>query len=294
MRKLAQQGGLATALGERESGALLPLSEIRSSNELEDECIESTLGQASCLRYPATITQRRARQCPLRGYQAMFHGSAQPNSMNSSGLSDHIPLLAASDIRNLVETINNLPRGYQGTCDILLNEPETISANRNLVILYILMTAGPSIEETAELVLHLMYSSRLTPNMAAYLRRCTHAIYGDSARSGEMNFQRTFSTRGRGRLYTAQPVVSIKRPIEMFLSRYELSRAMRRMKDALNDALRVDQRHKFLAGLEPPHRLSHVYFWKTGVLAPFSLNINEFSQPNRSVSCTASKVRYSL
>lgn len=189
---------------------------------------------------------------------------------------------AASDIRNVVQTVNNLPRGYQGTCDILLNNADAITANRNLVILYILMTAGPSIEEAAELAVHLMYSSRLTTNMAAYLRRCVHMIYGDCANGGsDMTFQRTFPTRGRGKLSTAQPAMAIKRPVEMFLSRYDLVKAMRRMKDALFAPARLDERHKLLAGLEPPHRLAHVYFWKTGVLSPFSLDLGPFNQPNR-------------
>ena len=146
------------------------------------------------------------------------------------------------------------------------------------------MTGGPSIEETAELVVHLMYSSRLTTNGAAYLRRCVHTIYGDSPRSSDMAFQRTFATRGRGRLYSAQPAMAIKRPVEMFLSRYELPRAMRRMKDILFDALRVDERHKLLAGLDPPHRLAQSHFWKTGVLAPFSLDLSPFGHPNRWVA----------
>lgn len=184
----------------------------------------------------------------------------------------------------MIQTVNNLPRGYEGTCDILLNGPDAISANRNLVILYILMTAGPSIEEAAELAVHLMYSSRLTANMAAYLQRCVHMVYGDSANCGpDMTFQRTFQTRGRGKLSSAQPAMAIKRPVEMFLSRYELPRAMRRMKDVLFDTSRLDKRHKLLAGLEPPHRLAHVYFWKTGVLSPFSLDLGPFNQPNRSV-----------
>lgn len=189
--------------------------------------------------------------------------------------------LASSDIRNVVQTINNLPRSYRGTCDILLNEQDPISANRNLVILYVLMTAGPSIEEAAELAVHLMYSSRLTSSMAAHLQRCVHMIYGDAPRGGDMTFQRTFPTRGRGRLSSAQPAMAIKRPVEMFLSRCDASRAMRRMKDVLFDPARLDERHKLLAALEPPHRLAHIYLWKTGVLAPFSLDLSSFSQPNR-------------
>ncbi|TFK23219.1 hypothetical protein FA15DRAFT_670717 [Coprinopsis marcescibilis] len=187
----------------------------------------------------------------------------------------------ANDIRNLMQTVNSLPNGYQGQCDILINDPDAVSANQSLVILYILLTDGPSIDEVAELALHLMYSSRLTEAGSAYVRRCVHMIYGDSARQSDMTFQRCFPTRGRGKLFSAQPSMAIKRPLEAFLSRYELPKAMRRMRDVLLDPSRVDDRHKILANLEPAHRLAHVYYWKTGVLAPFSLDLRPFTHPNR-------------
>ncbi|EAU90186.1 hypothetical protein CC1G_05724 [Coprinopsis cinerea okayama7 len=187
----------------------------------------------------------------------------------------------ASDLRNLIRTVNCLPKGYQGRCDILFNDPDAISANRNLLILYILVSAGPSIDEAAELALHLMYSSRLTATSAAYVQRCVHLIYGDSTRQTDMTFQRSFTTRGKGMLYSAQPAMAIKRPLEMFLSRYELPKAMRRMRDVLLDPGRIDDRQKVLANLEPAHRLAHVHFWKTGVLAPFSMDLTPFSLPNR-------------
>ncbi|KAG5338829.1 hypothetical protein C0989_006060 [Termitomyces sp. Mn162] len=77
---------------------------------------------------------------------------------------------ASGDIRNLVQTINGLPAGYRGKCDILLNDVDTITVNRNLVILYALLGSGPSIEQSAEMAIHLMYSSALPPAIATYLR----------------------------------------------------------------------------------------------------------------------------
>ncbi|KAG6834354.1 hypothetical protein H0H93_010251 [Arthromyces matolae] len=74
---------------------------------------------------------------------------------------------ASGDIRNLIQTVNGLPAGYRGRCDILLNDTDSITVNKKLVILYALLGAGPSIEESAEIALHLMYSSALPPGFAA-------------------------------------------------------------------------------------------------------------------------------
>ncbi|KAH6916364.1 hypothetical protein BKA70DRAFT_1179846 [Coprinopsis sp. MPI-PUGE-AT-0042] len=194
-----------------------------------------------------------------------------------------ICLTSAGDLRNLIRTVNSLPQSYQGQCDILFNDPDAISANRNLLILYILLTPGPPVDEVAELALHLMYSARLTSLASAYVRRCVSSIYGDLTKPAEMTFQRTFASRGKGKLHSTQPATSIKRPVEMFLSRYDLSKALRRRRDTLLDLSTVDDRHKILASFEPAHRLAVVHFWKTGVLAPHSLDLTEFTEPNRAL-----------
>ncbi|KAG5643369.1 hypothetical protein DXG03_001017 [Asterophora parasitica] len=126
---------------------------------------------------------------------------------------------ASGDIRNLVKTVNGLPKGYRGKCDILLNDNDSIVVNQNLVILYALLSAGPSIEESAELAVHLMYSAALTPASAAYLRGCIRIVYGDGASDGDMSFQSALKTRGEGKIFSMQSTMAMRRPMEMFLSR---------------------------------------------------------------------------
>ncbi len=121
------------------------------------------------------------------------------------------------DILSLVQTVNSLPRGK---CDILLNSVDAIVTNRNLLILYALLSPGPSIEEAAELATHLMYSSMLPANRAAYLRRCVLATYGQGPKAGQLSFQSCLDSRGRGKLQSMQMATSIKRPLEMFISAY--------------------------------------------------------------------------
>ncbi|KAH6888999.1 hypothetical protein BKA70DRAFT_1235164 [Coprinopsis sp. MPI-PUGE-AT-0042] len=187
----------------------------------------------------------------------------------------------AGDLRNLIRTVNSLPRSYRGQCDILFNDPDAISANRNLLILYVLLTPGPPVDEVAELALHPMYSARLTSLASAYVRCCVSSIYGDLTKPAEMPFHRTFASRGKGKLHSTQPATSIKGPVEMFLSQFDLSKALRRRRYTLMDPHTVDNRHKILASLEPAYRLAVMHFWKTGVLSPYSFDLTEFTEPNR-------------
>jgi len=150
-----------------------------------------------------------------------------------------------------------------------------------LVILCVLLSPGPSIEESAELATHLMYSASLPRTAASYIRYCTNLIYGEYFSEGEMSFQTSLRTRGRGKLYSAQPTVSVKRPTEMFSSTYSLTKALDSRRELIFDPLHVDDRDGILSGLNPAHRHALNHFWETGVLAPFSLDLRAFNCPNR-------------
>jgi hypothetical protein len=180
-----------------------------------------------------------------------------------------------------VETVNSLPIGYSGRLDILLNNSNAIILNRMLVILCVLLSPGPSIEESVELTTHLMYSASLPETGAAYVRYCIKLIYGEELNDREMSFQTTLRTRGQGKLYSAQPAVGIRRPLEMFSSTYSLAKATSNMLDVVQDPFSTDDRHRILSSLRPAHRLAMNRFWHTGILAPYSMDLSSFKQPNR-------------
>ena len=187
------------------------------------------------------------------------------------------------DILNLVQTVNNLPRNYRGKCDILLNNADAVVTNRNLLILYALLSPGPSIEEAAELATHLMYSTMLPATGAAHFRRCVRATYGQGPKTGQLSFQSCLDTRGRGKLHCMQMATAIKRPLEMFLSAYGADKGSKSVRSTLWDPHRTDERGKFLTSLRPGHRLAFIRFWETGILAPYSFDLGELDQPNRQV-----------
>ncbi|KAF9482568.1 hypothetical protein BDN70DRAFT_911641 [Pholiota conissans] len=189
--------------------------------------------------------------------------------------------LPAGDVRNLVQTVNSLPNNYSGKLDILLNNSNAVVLNRMLVILCILLNPRPTHEESAELATHLMYTASLSETGASYVRHCAKIIYGQEFRDGDLSFQASLKTRGRGKLYAAQPTASIKRPVEMLFSSYTMNQSLANRKEELQDLFHADDRHKILSSLRPSHRLALHKFWETGILLPFSMGITDFTSPNR-------------
>ncbi|KAJ7065419.1 hypothetical protein C8F01DRAFT_1248990 [Mycena amicta] len=189
---------------------------------------------------------------------------------------------ASADIRDMIRTVNSLPHDYAGYCDILLNDTNPILLNRTLVILFILLSSGPSLEEAAEFCVHLLYSAVLPGAGAEYVKRCVNFIYGGGGEcEADLSFQRCLETRGEGKVYSVQPLMGIKRLLEMCQSTYPLATALKSMKDITLAPDRLDFREKCYAALQPSHRMSFHRFRETGILAPFSHNTVNFTEPNR-------------
>ncbi|KAJ3820809.1 hypothetical protein F5880DRAFT_908199 [Lentinula raphanica] len=194
---------------------------------------------------------------------------------------------ACADIRDLIETVNNLPSNYSGTFDVLLNNPDPIITNRNLIILYALLNPEPSIDEAAELAIHLMYSAVLSAPCAAFLQRSLDDIYRSTQSDGEngidfSSFRVGLNTRGRGKIYSFQTIAGVKPPLEVFTSTtYSLNTALQDRARILGALENVDSWDRFLSRLRPSHRMAFQRFRETGVLAPFSVDTNRFTHPNR-------------
>ncbi|GAW04483.1 hypothetical protein LENED_006279 [Lentinula edodes] len=190
---------------------------------------------------------------------------------------------ACADIRNLIETVNNLPSNYQGRFDVLINNSDPIIINRDLVILYALLNPEPSIDEAAELAVHLMYSAALSAPSAAYLQRCLDDVYGSQydGHTGDFSFRTCLSTRGEGKICSLQTVAGVRSPLEMFMSTYNLAVALKNRWKVLAAPENVDTWDRFLSRLRPNHRMAFKRFRETGVLAPFAVDTSRFTHPNR-------------
>ncbi|KAK1226941.1 hypothetical protein PQX77_010074 [Marasmius sp. AFHP31] len=194
---------------------------------------------------------------------------------------------SCADIRNLVKTVNSLPKNYSGRCEIVLNDTDATVINRNLVILFALLGAGPSLDEAAELATHLMYSTALTPQCAEYVQRCVDYIYASDTSSKErsvMSFRVHLATRGIGStIYSTQTAMGVRQLMEMFHGQpsFTLSSAMKGMRCTTTQHDNADNWDWFMSKLSPPHRMSFKSYRETGILSPFSLNTTNFTHPNR-------------
>ncbi|KAJ8091751.1 hypothetical protein PM082_020986 [Marasmius tenuissimus] len=198
-----------------------------------------------------------------------------------------ICFISCTDIRNLVKTVNNLPKDYSGRCEIVLNDTDATVINRNLVVLFALLGAGPSLDEASELATHLMYSTALTPQCAEYVQRCVDYIYASDTspkQQSVMSFRVRLATRGIGStIYSTQTAMGVRQLMEMFHGHpsFTLSSAMKGMYCTTTQHDNADNWDWFMSKLTPPHRMSFKNYRETGILSPFSLYTTNFTHPNR-------------
>ncbi|KAF8074568.1 hypothetical protein FPV67DRAFT_587451 [Lyophyllum atratum] len=183
---------------------------------------------------------------------------------------------ASGDIRNLVRTVNGLPDAYQGKCDILFNDWNPLVVGHNLVVLWALLNPQLSIDDAAELALHIMYSSSLTYNMSAFLSKFMDVLDGLP-----LSRDTTLPIRGRGKLHVELASVDLRVTKEMLRSRYGIRAASHAYSKIMCNRKREDYTDRHLTGLEPSHRLAFSHYRSSGILGPFSLDLSHFEEPNR-------------
>ncbi|KAF5385772.1 hypothetical protein D9615_002205 [Tricholomella constricta] len=183
---------------------------------------------------------------------------------------------ASGDIRNLVKSVNGLPADYEGKCDIVFNDLNPLVVGHNLVVLWALLNSELAIDDAAELALHLMYSSCLTPNMAAFLSKSIDLITGLSPSK-----ETAIPVRGRGELHARLTSDELGVTLDMLRSRYGVRAASYAYSKIMCSRERQDYTDRHLFALEPGHRLAFTRYRKSGILAPYSLDTSHFEEPNR-------------
>jgi hypothetical protein len=153
--------------------------------------------------------------------------------------------------------------------------------HRNLVLLFALLSAGPTIDEAAECVAHLMYSAALTPASALHLNRSIAMIYGQRGWENERISMGSLDLRGGGKLHAIYPTNEMKKVLNMFQSSYGLQEALQSMRSIMLSPQRADYRDRYLSSLSPGHRLAFMRYRASGILAPFSMDLSAFTTPNR-------------
>ncbi|KAF5389981.1 hypothetical protein D9757_003747 [Collybiopsis confluens] len=167
---------------------------------------------------------------------------------------------ASGDIRNMIMTVNGLPKDYQGRCKIVLNDRSSPVTTRNIVILYALLRNGPTVERAADVAVHLMYSSALRPSELSEFQHCVQTVYGDILASSksfvfDMNLphnsrKKSLAVRGVETLSVKQPILDlIAESLPMLRATHSMTDAQKTMHNVLLSPERTDYRDRHLFAL---------------------------------------------
>lgn len=188
-------------------------------------------------------------------------------------------LAASGDIRNLIRTVNGLPDQYRGNCHILFNDLNPLVVGHNLVVLCALLSPEYPVEDAAELALNLMYSTALTPSMSSSLSQIMLKL-SNTPPSQTVSVP----TSGKGTIQTTILPRNLEPTFAILRSSYDLRAAREGYYNIMLSPQRKDYRDRYMSGLKPSHRLGFSMFRELGILAPFSLNTSDFTEPNRFVN----------
>lgn len=190
-----------------------------------------------------------------------------------------------------------LPEGYTGNCDILFNNITYFEFDRNLLVLWILLTVV-NFDVAAEVATHYIYSAALQPEVAQYFPAFYKEVYavdnGCELKETPDSFSGSITSNkiggGRGTLDFAQDEWALSRMGLALLSTYTLESARKSMRHYMLDPKRIDFLYRYLDPLGPSHRASFLRYRGMCILSTFSVDAEIFMQPNRRVQIDASKL----
>ncbi|KAL4248930.1 MYND-type zinc finger protein samB [Abortiporus biennis] len=194
-----------------------------------------------------------------------------------SGQDFSIAFVASGDIRQLVRTVNELPKDYTGTLTILLNDGQPYVTVRNLVLLIILMTLEDS-KVATEIALHIWFSAFLP---SSYLHTLQSIFYPILPTIMQPFFTLWLGKRGNVKLCGALSSQS-----QMLLAvltkfpKFSFKAARAEIQRVFSHPERVDLWDRFYSNTEPAHRVAFEQFRGFPVVLPFGAPRGHIDTPN--------------
>ncbi|EKM60568.1 uncharacterized protein PHACADRAFT_167911 [Phanerochaete carnosa HHB-10118-sp] len=175
---------------------------------------------------------------------------------------------------NLVATVNALPSDYCGRFQALLNNVKHITSARDAAILHCLLDPTLDLEQAAELCTHLLYFSSLTPAQASVLRSHFESL-SDSIGNTQSSQQDFHGGNLRVWHHALEPLK------DLMNSTYTQEQAQKNMHKATYWDGQTQYLEPRIWSLKPSHRLASIKLRKVGVLLPFAVPTDAFTEPNR-------------
>lgn len=179
-------------------------------------------------------------------------------------------------------SINGLPAIYKGTCTSVLNDKNMNIVARNIVMLLISAQLPPL--ESAELVLHIWYSSRLTQGMLAAIDKYARVPIADTVAKIKGKDDRVIQSK-RWTFGTAEITVRLYKPqwatlLQILEAEHDVKKTEEERRKIVLAPSRIDYRDRELFTLPGFGRMCSTKFRETGVLVPFGSALVDFNCPN--------------
>ncbi|KAJ3503961.1 hypothetical protein NLJ89_g8195 [Agrocybe chaxingu] len=194
---------------------------------------------------------------------------------------------ASGDLRNVITSVNCLPKSHQLPCGVVINDHEVYIVLRNLLILFTFASFPP--DGAAEMALHLWYSPKLPSKMMARLRPIfnekldkifTHMAKNPLSPSNTL-LKAKFQLTDKASIVTLLPKwfwVEMKKMLELKITSQQAD--YQRHLITLNPD-RHDYRDRHLSLLGPYYRVSKMKYYEDGLIMPFGgVDRSSFFEPN--------------
>lgn len=197
---------------------------------------------------------------------------------------------ASGDIRHLVRTVNLLPPNFHQPLHVDMNDQAMIVFARNTIMLLVLMTT-PNTEAAVTTVLHLWYSSRITPGCTVTMGAALHLVERilEKVRGGEKRMRgppRSYRyTHKFGRCsmtmdYTAKMWLEVAQYFQSPRGMTAVASEKRRCETMTSSANQDYRDLRFLLRTIPGWAPTAELYRTDGILLPLDQCTREFTRPN--------------
>lgn len=184
---------------------------------------------------------------------------------------------ASGDIRNVIETVCQLPDEYAGQAIIYINDHNPMIVARNFLMLKLLQTYD---YEAIDAVIALWYSAAMTQAQSVVIDGVVlDTLKSTVCKGTHGEFQVDFNPSPGSTLSVEDGA-----GLWALMARMSASRlSMQSILDCRIEKLNFEQKkfHRKLACLRPPHQVVWRVFWETGLLLPFGAYRAHHISPNK-------------
>jgi hypothetical protein len=199
--------------------------------------------------------------------------------------------IASGDIRNVIKTISQLPKGHDKPVSITINDLDFDIVARNVIMLLVALTAEDQ-DEAIDCIIHIWYSAFIRKSdLEIIQRRVRPLIANICEEQKDKPADHSIVTTWKFGRWSLKLDLQ-KSAWDNLLLFTEVPEGLAAKKEneirtatTLAES-RKDYRDRHFLFLSPSRRVAAQHFREDGILQPFGSQLDEFSEPNPLVTRT--------